>query len=96
MRRRGLSGCQDRREESGRRIELHQTATLITTDGHPVRVILKDVSRDGFKIEHGGEDFEVGEIVSIRSGRWTDVRAQIKWATEQEAGGILLDNPGVP
>jgi hypothetical protein len=84
---------QDRRDESKKRIELHQTAALITTDGHAVEVILKDVSVQGFRIEHAGEDLECGEIVSLRSGRWAGVRAQIKWATKREAGGIFLDNP---
>jgi hypothetical protein len=65
----------------------------ITTDGHAVEVILKDVSLDGFGIEHAGEDFEPGEIVILRSGRWADVRGQIKWATDREAGGVFLDEP---
>jgi hypothetical protein len=84
---------QDRRDESKKRIELHQTAALITTDGHAVGVTLKDVSLDGFRIEHAGEDFQPGEILSLRSGRWAGVRAQIKWATDREAGGIFLDDP---
>jgi PilZ domain-containing protein len=88
-----LRVCPDRRDDSKKRIEVHQTAALITADGHAVEVTLKDVSLDGFRIEHAGEDFEPGEIVSLRSGRWAGVRAQIKWATDREAGGIFLDHP---
>ena len=50
------------------------------------------MSLDGFRSEHAGEDFELGEIVSLGSGRWAGVRAQIKWATNREAGGIFHPN----
>jgi hypothetical protein len=54
--------------------------------------VLRDLSRDGFKIEHGGEDLVVGETVVLRAGR-SEARAQINWTTESEAGGMFLDDP---
>ena len=82
----------ERRREPGRRIELHQTITLITSDGVAFTVVLKDLSRDGFKIEHNGEDLVVGEVVMVRAGR-SEARAQISWATGKEAGGRFVDDP---
>ena len=78
----------ERRKEPGRRIDLHQVITLITSDGIALRVVLKDLSRDGFKIGHDGEDLVVGEVVIVKAGR-SEARAQISWTTEKEAGGMF-------
>jgi len=78
------------RGERARRIELEQTVTLITADGVQMTVRLKDLSRDGFKIEHPREDLVVGEIVTIRTSR-SEARAQLQWVTETEAGAAFID-----
>ena len=80
----------NKRSDRAQRIELDQDVTLITSDGIPLRVTLKDLSRDGFKIGHGAEDLVVGEIVSIRTSR-SEARAQLLWVTETEAGGSFID-----
>ena len=78
-----------RRDERARRIELQQTITLITSDGHSLSVVLKDLSQDGFKIEHRGEYLSPWEIVTLVSNRGNQSRAQIRWITTDEAGGIF-------
>lgn len=80
----------DRRNERSQRIELDQEVVLLTSDGDRLHVKIKDISRDGFKIEHSGEDLIVGEIVTIRTGR-SEARGQIQWATKSEAGGAFID-----
>lgn len=69
--------------------------TLITADGVVLAVRLRDLSRDGFKIEHQGEDLVVGEIVTIRTPR-SEARAQLQWVTANEAGGAFIDAAKAP
>lgn len=80
----------ERRARAGRRTAILRAATLITSDGHHVDVKFKDLSLDGFRIEHSGVDLIAGEIVELFDGRST-VRAQLKWITDQEAGGEFLE-----
>ena len=84
----------DRRREQGPRIELTQAITLINCDGVEIRVLLKDLSRDGFRIAHRGEDLSAGEMVILKTGR-TDARAQLSWVTKDEAGGMFVDRTPV-
>ena len=84
----------DRR--SVHRIGIGQSAKLLDSDGQAAAVIVKDLSRDGFRLSHNGEDLVVGEIVSITSERGTHATGQIKWVTELEAGGVFLDLPADP
>ena len=81
----------NRHSKRAQRIELDQEVTLITSDGVPLRATLKDLSRDGFKIGHGGEDLVVGEIVTIKTAR-SESRAQLLWVTEAEAGGSFIED----
>ena len=81
----------NRRPERAQRIELDQEVTLITSDGHPLRAVLKDLSRDGFKLGHAGEDLVVGEIVTIKTAR-SESRAQLLWVSETEAGGSFIED----
>lgn len=87
--------AQERRGERARRIELEQTVTLVTADGVCLKVTLKDLSRDGFKIGHPHEDLVPGEIVTIRTSR-SEARAQLQWVTETEAGGAFVDEAEAP
>ena len=84
----------DQQSKRGARITVEQQVELITSDGHLLPVTLRDISKDGFKIEHRGADLLVGEIVIIRTGR-SDSRAQLQWVTEKEAGAAFLDASGV-
>ena len=84
----------DRRGERARRIELEQSVILITADGVRLAVKLRDLSRDGFKIEHPREDLVAGEIVTIKTAR-SEARAQLQWVTETEAGGAFIDEAKV-
>jgi hypothetical protein len=85
----------DRRSERVQRIDLSQDVTLITSDGVSFSATLKDLSRDGFKLGHSGEDLVVGEIVMIRTGR-SEARAQLMWVTASEAGGTFIDELKAP
>jgi hypothetical protein len=81
----------DERRREGPRIRVRQPMTLMTSDGLALIVTLQDISRDGLKIQHGGEDFVVGEIVVVKAGR-SEARAQIAWTTPQEAGAKFIDD----
>lgn len=74
-------------------IKMRQEATLINSDGRAFWVYVKDLSRAGFTLEHRGDDLRLGEIVIIRSHLGTEARAQIKWTTEEEAGGVFIELP---
>ena len=83
----------ERRDERSKRIDLEQPVTLLTSDGHSFAVVLKDISLDGFRIQHRGEYLDPWEVVTLVSHRGTRTRAQIRWITTDEAGGIFLDTP---
>jgi hypothetical protein len=82
----------DRRSRRGARIELEQCVELITSDGDAFTVKLKDLSRDGFKIQHDGADLVVGEIVTIQTIR-SQARGQLQWVNDTDAGGAFIDFP---
>ena len=86
----------ERRGDCERRIKLQQRATLTNSDGCVSEIVIKDLSRTGFRIEHGGQDLEVGETVTITSSRGALAAGQIKWTTDIEAGGVVVDLPRVP
>lgn len=83
----------ERYSKRGARIAVEQDVELVTSDGHSLPVKLRDISLDGFKIQHDGADLMVGEIVTIRSPR-SDARGQLQWVNDLEAGGAFLDAPG--
>jgi hypothetical protein len=58
----------DRRNIVAKRIAVDRDATLVTSDGHTLNVRLTEVSLDGFRIAHRGEDLVVGELVMISDG----------------------------
>ena len=76
----------------GKRIAVARDATLVTSDGHALSVRLTEISLDGFKIAHRGEDLVVGELVKICDGK-SILKAQIKWATSGEAGAEIVEPP---
>ena len=74
---------------ASRRIDVHYDAMLVTSDGHEVPVVVKDLSAEGFRIEID-EQLQVGEQVILRTPRGGDVPARIAWALGIEAGGTFL------
>ena len=78
-----------------RRIVLSKKATLVTSDGNQLDVVVTDISVGGFRLRadetfYDGENIVVGEPVIVRFERRDDVKAEIVWAQGCEAGGILL------
>ena len=74
---------------ASRRIDVHYDAVLVTSDGHEVRAVVKDLSAEGFRIEID-EQLQVGEQVILRTHRGGDVPALIAWTLGIEAGGTFL------
>jgi hypothetical protein len=72
------------------RVAMHCAAVLIESDGCELDVIVTDVSRDGFRLESHSE-LEVGAEVLLRVARLAPVKAMIRWACGQEAGGVFLE-----
>ena len=70
------------------RIEVRLEGTLVSSDGHVSRVIVKDLSADGFRIE-ADDQLHTGERILLRVGRGRPVTGQIKWIRGCEAGGIF-------
>lgn len=72
------------------RIDVNLEAVLVTSDDHEIPVMVKDLSREGFRIELDDEVL-VGERVRLRVRRGEEIAAEIKWALGSEAGGVFLD-----
>lgn len=72
------------------RVDTQFRATLIDSTGSEHRVIILDLSKSGFRLRTE-EMFRIGEKVSLRTGRYGDVPAQIRWALGEEAGGLFLE-----
>jgi hypothetical protein len=70
------------------RIDVRNDAVLILSDGSEVPVTVFDLSESGFRLQ-SDEILEVGEEVRLRD-RNGDMRAQIRWVTGFEAGGMFL------
>ena len=81
------------RRKAGYRIYVDQGATLTNSDGQALTVRVNNLSRDGFSIDHPGEDLTAGEIVTIQSERGTVATGEIRWVTSAEAGGVFIDLP---
>ena len=83
------------------RVLLDQKATLITSDGDQMNVIVTNVSAQGFRMKadetlYDGENIVVGEAVIVRTERRDDLRAQIIWTSGCDLGGVFLDPPTLP
>jgi hypothetical protein len=77
-----------------RRIDVSYEGVLVASDGHEIPIVVKDLSREGFRVELHDEVL-VGELVRLRVGRGGDLHAEIRWALGTEAGGVFLDRPPV-
>lgn len=71
------------------RVDVRRPAVLIDSDGVATDVIVLDVSSNGFKLEVS-ETPRIGELVTLRVPQSADLRAQIRWALGDQAGGVFL------
>jgi len=77
------------------RINVNMPALLLATDGHQTRVIIKDLSAEGFRIEHF-DDLQPGDLVELHPDKGQALRARIQWSLGNEAGGLFLDPDPLP
>lgn len=73
-----------------RRVDVNIEAVLTTSDRHSFKVVVRDLSAGGFRIELDDEVI-VGEHVFLKVGPRDALPAVIKWALGREAGGHFLD-----
>ena len=81
----------ERRVNGETRIKLAYEARLACSDGLAFDVTIVDVSSGGFRVRHHGADLDIGELVSIASSRRVMATGQIRWRTNEEAGGAFVD-----
>ena len=76
------------------RVTLNQRATLVTSDGTELEVVVTDVSVRGFRIQPSetfcvGENIMIGERVVLGVERRDDMRGEIVWASACDAGAAF-------
>ena len=72
------------------RIDVHEEARLIDIKKMIHDVVLRDVSRDGFRINCDGTLIRPG-FATLQIQRYGGMPVQILWSRGDEAGGIFLD-----
>ena len=82
-----LRAQEDRREH---RVNLRLAGTATRSDGSVVPVTIENLSKDGFRLL-AKTKFAVGEEIYLKLVRPTNYRAEVRWAQDGRAGGILLD-----
>ena len=65
-------------------------AVVHRTDGSKSSVRLTNFSDDGCRIETAETDFRIGERLAIAIPRMGQVKAQIRWAVEGNAGARFV------
>ena len=73
-----------------KRIDVRIDAFLTTGDGHRFKVLVRDLSARGFRVELD-DLLLVGEHVFLQVGSKEAAAAEIKWVLGREAGGHFLD-----
>lgn len=76
----------------GPRVGVEYPAILVAADGHQSRVTVKDVSAQGFRIEHF-DDLRQGDEIELRLDKGESLRGRLQWVLGNEAGGLFLDPP---
>ena len=71
------------------RIDLSKTAVLIDGEGTETEVVVTDISSGGFRLEVSAMP-RIGEHVTLRTDGGQNFPAQIRWALNNEAGGVFL------
>lgn len=74
------------------RVGVEFPAILVAADGHESKVLVKDVSARGFRLEHF-DDLREGDEVELRLDKGEVLRGRLQWTLGNEAGGLFLDLP---
>lgn len=72
-----------------RRVDLRQPAVLINSDGTANKVLIVDMSAQGFCVEVPDE-LHKGEEITLRVEPSEDMPGRICWALGNRAGGAFL------
>ena len=70
-------------------------AALVDSDGGKIPVIVKDISREGCRLETDGS-LTIGEKVQLEVPKYGNFPAQIRWALGKEAGAVFLEPVFLP
>lgn len=73
------------------RVDLQRPAVLVDSAGNEYVVTILDISSGGFKVQ-SEETLRIGEVVILRVDGSGDIRAQIRWALGDQAGGVFLSD----
>ena len=72
------------------RVDTRFKATLIDSDGGKHSVVVRDISREGCRLETS-ELLRIGEKVQLEVPKYGTYPAQIRWALGNEAGAVFLE-----
>lgn len=72
------------------RVETNHSATLVDSDGTETEVTVIELSNGGFRLATR-KLLPIGEKFSIRVERYGAFPAEIRWSTEDQAGGVFLE-----
>jgi hypothetical protein len=72
------------------RVAAMHDAMLIDSDGGQLPVVITDISARGFRLRTS-ETLMIGEKVTLRTEKYGDFAAQIRWALGYQAGGAFLE-----
>ena len=76
------------------RVSVNEPAILITANGAEQPVIIIDISAEGFRLK-GHAGLTAGDYVYLRFANEGNVPAEVKWVTEEQAGGVLFGSPTI-
>lgn len=79
------------RFRSSARVHIRQEAELVAADGRSTRVLVVDISSQGFRLLVD-EPVERGAALKLRVPRKEELAVEIKWRRGREAGGIFLES----
>ena len=77
------------------RIDTQFEAVMVDADGGEHIVTVMDLSKSGFRIECD-ETFRIGEMVQLRTTKYGDYPAQIRWSLGRETGALFLEPVDLP
>lgn len=77
------------------RIDTQFEAVLVDAEGGEHTVTVMDLSKSGFRIE-SDETFRIGEQVQLRTPKYGDYPAQIRWSLGRETGALFLEPVDLP
>jgi PilZ domain len=77
------------------RVDTSFDATLTDSDGNAIPVKVKDISREGCRLE-ADCSLKIGEKVDIEVPKYGKFPAQIRWALGTEAGAVFLEPVFLP